>query len=83
MTAMLFRPPADVRERLEWAKSHLGREHVQACIHLLEAADFPTEDAKEIVLYGLATSYLVAADEDEETRWPIHPFASFFPPTGF
>lgn len=60
---MIDLPPAAVRVRLEWAKSQIGLLHLNAVVHLLEDAGFPTEDAREIALYGLAASYLVAADE--------------------
>ena len=59
--------PTTTRGRLEWAKSQIGLPHLNAVIHLLEDAGFPTEDAREVALYGLAASYLVAAGEDEET----------------
>lgn len=59
-------PTAAVRDRLEWAKSQLGRTHLAAVAQLLIDAGWPVEDARETAMYGLAASYLVAAETEEE-----------------
>jgi hypothetical protein len=66
MTTLLDSPTAVVAARLERAKEQLGRAHVEAAVDLLMAGGWCEEDAREAVAYGLAASYLVAAENERE-----------------
>ncbi len=66
MTASLFRPAMSTHDRLEWAKTQLGRDHLIAVTQVLVDAGWCVEDAREAAMYGLAASYLVAAETEED-----------------